>query len=102
MKTSTTLTKNIIYGMKPSCVYWSLFTGSLLVGVYEYISKTGKVIPFNQTGEMTETIKNIKNKKHDKYELEMFHYPSYITENKKNGDIVVSDRSAVVITECKG
>lgn len=51
---------------------------------------------------MTETIKNIKNKKHDKYGLEMFHYPSYITENKKNGDIVVSDRSAVVITECKG
>lgn len=96
MKTSTTFIKNIIYGMKPSCVYWSPFTGILLVDVYEYISKTGKVIRFNQTGELTETIQ------HDKYGLEMFHYPSYITENKKNGDVVVSDHSAVVVTEWGG
>lgn len=80
---------------KPRCVYWSRVTMELLVGMYQEIKRTGMVIRYNQSGQITETIK------HDNQQCEFYKEPNYITENN-NGDVVVSDFSAVVVTMHRG
>lgn len=74
---------------RPYCVYFSAFTGDLLVGVYDIKSKRGEVNRYNKTGQNT--------RQPFKYEYLDF-IPHYITENS-NGDVVVSDDSLIVATD---
>lgn len=77
---------------RPYCVYFSAFTGDLLVGVYDKKSKIGEVNRYNhQTGQNTQTFK---------YENLDFR-PHFITENN-NGDVVVSDATLIVGTDRGG
>nr|XP_034310329.1 uncharacterized protein LOC105330472 [Crassostrea gigas]XP_034310330.1 uncharacterized protein LOC105330472 [Crassostrea gigas]XP_034310331.1 uncharacterized protein LOC105330472 [Crassostrea gigas]XP_034310332.1 uncharacterized protein LOC105330472 [Crassostrea gigas]XP_034310333.1 uncharacterized protein LOC105330472 [Crassostrea gigas]XP_034310334.1 uncharacterized protein LOC105330472 [Crassostrea gigas]XP_034310335.1 uncharacterized protein LOC105330472 [Crassostrea gigas] len=97
MKTTTTFIERTDSTSIPLCVYWSPSTGDLLVGMYNYM--TGKVTRYNQSGQLTQTIK------HDNTGLRLYMYsePIYITENN-NGDVVVSDYcfEAIVVTEHGG
>ncbi|XP_052692736.1 uncharacterized protein LOC128171011 [Crassostrea angulata] len=95
MKTTTTFIERIDYTWEPWCVYWSPSTGDLLVGMYNDDTETGKVTRYNQSGQLKQTIQN------DTTGLGLYRKPNYITENN-NGDVVVSDSSAVVVTECGG
>lgn len=77
---------------RPYCVYFSAFTGDLLVGVYDRKSKIGEVNRYNhQTGQNTLTF-NYEN-------LDCI--PHYITENN-NGDVVVSDVALIAATDRQG
>lgn len=83
---------------RPRCVYLTPSTGDLLVGMFKKYKKQttrkGKVSRYNQSGQLTQTIK------HTKYNY--YKYPIYITENN-NGDIIVSDfYGALVVTERGG
>ncbi|XP_065927692.1 uncharacterized protein [Magallana gigas] len=103
MKTTTTFIERTDSTWKPQCVYWSPCTGDLLVGMifynyYDYDSTCkmwGKVTRYNYTGQLTQTIQE------DNTGQKMFRNPICITENN-NGDVVVSDFDAVVVTECGG
>lgn len=56
MKTLTAFIKTSLSKWKQLCVYWSPFTGDLLVGmvgVYISTAYTGIVIRYNQAGEIT-------------------------------------------------
>uniref|UniRef100_K1QAL4 Tripartite motif-containing protein 3 n=1 Tax=Magallana gigas TaxID=29159 RepID=K1QAL4_MAGGI len=93
MKTITTFIERTDSTWRPRCVYWSPSTGDLLVGMYK--CRTGKVTRYNQSGKLTQSIQ------HDKTGLGIYSGPHYITENN-NGDVVVSDSGAVVVTERGG
>lgn len=80
---------------RPRCVCSSPSTGDLLVGMYKEKPKSGKVTRYNQTGQLTQTIQ------YDDKKLELYRGPFYITENN-NGDVVVCDVHAVVVTERDG
>eukprot|EP00105_Crassostrea_gigas_P009812 XP_011424898.1 PREDICTED: uncharacterized protein LOC105326507 [Crassostrea gigas] len=82
---------------KPQCVYWSPFTGDLLVGMCREELLIGKVTRYNQSGQLTQTIE------HDNTGLDCYFVPNYIAENN-NGDVVVSDNmfGVVVVTERGG
>ncbi|XP_065930888.1 uncharacterized protein [Magallana gigas] len=95
MKTTTTFIERTDSTWWPGCVYWSPSTGDLLVGMYNYDTETGKVTRYNQSGQLTQTIQN------DNTGWELYRIPNYITENN-NGDVVVSDRGPVVVTERGG
>ncbi|XP_065931744.1 uncharacterized protein [Magallana gigas] len=96
MKTTTTFIERTDSTWRPWCVYWSPSTGNLLVGMYNYWTKTGKVTRYNQRGQLTQTIQS------DSTGRGLYRKPNYITENN-NGDVVVSDwYSAVVVTERGG
>nr|XP_034308067.1 uncharacterized protein LOC117683178 [Crassostrea gigas] len=95
MKTSTTFVEHTSSFLRPRCVFWSLSTETLLVGMYIEETRTGEVARYNKSGQLTQTIL------HDNTGRELFRYPSYITENN-NGDVVVSDFDAVVVTERGG
>nr|XP_034319946.1 uncharacterized protein LOC109620627 isoform X2 [Crassostrea gigas] len=96
MKTTTTFIETTDFTWRPWCVYWSRSTGDLLVGMRNYMTKTGKVTRYNQCGQLTQTIQN------DNTGPGLYSKPYYITENN-NGDVVVSDSlSAVVVTERGG
>nr|XP_034309357.1 uncharacterized protein LOC105347843 [Crassostrea gigas] len=97
MKTTTTFMERTDFTWGPWCVYWSPSTGDLLVGMW-YINdytKKGKVTRYNPSGQLTQTIQ------HDNRGRGLYSEPNYITENN-NGDVVVSDFSAVVVTERGG
>ncbi|XP_052693651.1 uncharacterized protein LOC128171918 isoform X1 [Crassostrea angulata] len=99
MKTTTTFIERTDSTWEPRCVYWS--TGDLLVGMYNYDTKTGKVTGkvtrYNQSGQLTQTIQ------YHNTGRGLYSDPRYITENN-NGDVVVSDSwsRAVVVTERGG
>ncbi|XP_052693964.1 uncharacterized protein LOC128172218 [Crassostrea angulata] len=101
MKTTTTFIERTDSTWEPLCVYWSLSTGDLLVGMYNDDTDTGKVTRYNQSGQLTQTIQN------DNTGMGLYSRPKYITENN-NGDVVVSDydydneSGAVVLTERGG
>nr|XP_034319864.1 uncharacterized protein LOC109619480 [Crassostrea gigas]XP_034319866.1 uncharacterized protein LOC109619480 [Crassostrea gigas]XP_034319867.1 uncharacterized protein LOC109619480 [Crassostrea gigas]XP_034319868.1 uncharacterized protein LOC109619480 [Crassostrea gigas]XP_034319869.1 uncharacterized protein LOC109619480 [Crassostrea gigas] len=95
MKTTTTFIERTDSTWRPLCVYWSPSTGDLLVGMFKDDTKTGKVTRYNQSGQLTQTIQN------DNTGLGLYNEPHYITENN-NGDVVVSDYGAVVVTERGG
>nr|XP_034319942.1 uncharacterized protein LOC117687479 [Crassostrea gigas]XP_034319943.1 uncharacterized protein LOC117687479 [Crassostrea gigas]XP_034319944.1 uncharacterized protein LOC117687479 [Crassostrea gigas] len=96
LKTTTTFIEITYSTWRPQCVYWSPSTGDLLVAMYNYDTKTGKVTRYNQSGQLTQTIHN------DNTGRGLYREPNYITENN-NGDVVVSDWfSAVVVTERGG
>lgn len=77
---------------EPRSVYWSPSTRDLLVGIGKINPRTGKVIRYNSTGQPMQ---------HDNSDFEIYRDPKNITENT-NGDIVVSDINAVVVTEHGG
>lgn len=81
----------------PRCMYCSLITEDLLIAIKDTddFSARSKVVRYNQRGQLTQTIQ------HDNTGLDLFGNPRYITENK-NGDIVVSDFDAVVVTDSDG
>ncbi|XP_052683183.1 uncharacterized protein LOC128163597 [Crassostrea angulata] len=91
-KTTTTIIKRTDFTSIPQCVTWSPCTGDLLIGMCYIHSRTGKVARYNQSGQLTQTIQ------HHKKGWELFRQPIYITENN-NGDVVVSDDDAVVVTD---
>ncbi|XP_065932407.1 uncharacterized protein [Magallana gigas] len=97
MKTTTTFIEIAGSTWRPRCVYWSLSTGDLLVGVYNYDTETGKVTRYNQSQQLTQTIQNNNTGRG------LYRETRYITENN-NGDVVVSDllSRAVVVTERGG
>nr|XP_034319707.1 uncharacterized protein LOC105324223 isoform X3 [Crassostrea gigas]XP_034319708.1 uncharacterized protein LOC105324223 isoform X3 [Crassostrea gigas] len=99
MKTTTTFIERTDFTWGPRCVYWSPSTGDLLVGMYNYDTKTGKVTRYNQSGQLTQTIQNNSTGRG------LYSEPIYITENN-NGDVVVSDSDiesgTVVVTERGG
>uniref|UniRef100_K1PQI9 Tripartite motif-containing protein 3 n=1 Tax=Magallana gigas TaxID=29159 RepID=K1PQI9_MAGGI len=95
MKTTTTFIERTDFTLELQCVYWSPSTGDLLVGMYNNDIYTGKVTRYNQSGQLTHTIQNNNTGRG------LYSRPLYITENN-NGDVVVSDRRAVVVTERGG
>lgn len=96
MKTTILLIKNTDYSWKPLCVHCSTSTGDLLVGMYNYVTWTGKVIRYNQSGQLMQTIQQ------GNTGAVLFIQPRYITENN-NEDIVVSDfKSGVVVVTERG
>lgn len=95
MKNTIIFIDTIDSTLKPLCVFWSLSTEDLLIGLYKKQSSSGIVMRYNKARQLTQTIQ------HDNSGLEMFHYPIYLTENN-NGDVVVSDSGlsgAVLVTE---
>lgn len=76
--------------LTPQCVYWSSSTDDLLIGMRCKVSR------YNKIGQLTQTIQYNKTEN-----LKIYSDPTYITENN-NGDIVVSDFGAVVVTNSLG
>ncbi|XP_065929574.1 uncharacterized protein [Magallana gigas] len=95
MKTTTTFIERTDFTWGPRCVYWSPSTGDLLVGMGYIYTDTGKVTRYNQSGQLTQTIQR------DNTGRGLYSVPNYITENN-NGDVMVSDYRAVVVTERGG
>ena len=78
---------------RPWCVYCSLSTGDLFVGMVR--TGEGKIVRHNTDIKITQTIQMDGNRK-------LYSFPCYVTENG-NGDVVVSDTwNGVVVTDCKG
>lgn len=75
LKTTTTLIKS---NLNSRCVYCSLISGDLLVGVYYCESRTGLVIRYNHSGQLKQIIQDDTRLK-----------PHSVTENN-NGDVIVS------------
>nr|XP_034319813.1 uncharacterized protein LOC109619606 isoform X1 [Crassostrea gigas]XP_034319814.1 uncharacterized protein LOC109619606 isoform X1 [Crassostrea gigas]XP_034319815.1 uncharacterized protein LOC109619606 isoform X1 [Crassostrea gigas]XP_034319816.1 uncharacterized protein LOC109619606 isoform X1 [Crassostrea gigas]XP_034319817.1 uncharacterized protein LOC109619606 isoform X1 [Crassostrea gigas]XP_034319818.1 uncharacterized protein LOC109619606 isoform X1 [Crassostrea gigas]XP_034319819.1 un len=99
MKSTTTFIERTDSTLEPRCVYWSTSTGDLLVVMDNNDTETAKVTRYNQSGQLTQTIRN------DNTGRGLYRKPNYITENN-NGDVVVSDyddeSGAVVVTERGG
>lgn len=82
------------------CVYSSLLSGNLLIGMSNKDSTCSKVIQHNIDrnclGHLVQTVQ------YDNTGTELYVGPCYITENN-NGDIVVSDlKNGVVVTNSEG
>ncbi|XP_078341081.1 uncharacterized protein LOC144627568 isoform X2 [Crassostrea virginica] len=103
MKTTTTLIKHTDTIWKPCCVYCSLSSGDLLVGMCRWDTNTrlhtGKVMRYNAGKLYVHTIPHNNNNT----SRTLYKSLHYITENN-NGDVVVSDQKgqAVVVTSHKG
>lgn len=80
---------------RPQCVCCSPFTGDLLVGMIKEKPESSKVTRYDQSGQMTQTIQ------YNDKDLELYRGPRFITESN-NGDIVVCDDDAVVVTDREG
>lgn len=93
--TSFVFIKNTDPEWRPQCVHCSLITGDLLVGMYHVHTSTGDVTRCNNSGQLILTAQ------HDNTGLEIYRYPNYVIENN-NGDVVVSDLNAVVVTDHGG
>lgn len=92
-----TILKNMDSTWTPQCVHYFVSTGDLLVKMWcqhEEILQ-GKVIRYDRTGQLTQTIKY-----HDSGE-QLYYGPNYITENI-NGDVVVSDWKLRVVVTTRG
>ena len=85
----------------PLCVYCSLSTGDILIGMSNPKIYTGKVTRYNSNGRITQTIQD------GELLYPLYGTPIYITENN-NGDVVVSDERhrhfirAIVVTSRSG
>lgn len=94
-KTKQNFVEKSVHIWRPQCVYYSASTKNLIVGMQRKDDRTGKVVRYNQNGELTQTIK------HSNTGKELYCEPRYITENN-NIDIVVSDYGVVVVTDSGG
>lgn len=96
LTTTTVIIQKESHVWKPRCVYWSLTSDSLLVGMCSIHLNCGMVTRYNPTGKLKQVIC------YDNNRLGRYRNPCFITENN-NGDIVVSDSgSAVVVTDHEG
>lgn len=95
LKTVTTFIETTDSIWKPECVFWSRYNSDLLVTMFKEDPLEFKVTRYNQRGIPTQMIQK------DKAGLDLYELPRYITENN-NGDIVVSDCMAVVVTKSDG
>lgn len=78
------------------CVYSSLLSGDLLIGMSNKDSTCSKIVRYKWLERMFETIQ------YDNTGKELYFGPCYITENN-NGDVVVSDwKNGVVVTDSRG
>ncbi|XP_061167231.1 uncharacterized protein LOC133176077 [Saccostrea echinata] len=88
----------IIDSWRPRSLYFSSFSGDLLVGMSRYYTDIiGKVTRYDSTGQEIQTVQ-FNNKGQP-----LFGDPKYLTQNC-NGDIIVSDYilRAVVVTDSGG
>lgn len=95
LKKNTRFIKGVESTVRPRCVYSSSHNGDLLVGMYNEKSRTGKVMRYNQTGQLIDTMQQSNTGNG------LFKDPRYIAENN-NGDIAVSDSETVVIVTDRG
>lgn len=98
LKTKTKFIETTSSTLKPICVYCSPLTGDLLVvytGIYPFTIIESNVTRYNEIGELIQVIR------YDNRGQDLFTQPFYITENN-NGDVVVSDDGAVVVTTHEG
>ncbi|XP_061171182.1 uncharacterized protein LOC133180730 [Saccostrea echinata] len=93
-RTQSTLVKGMD-PWEPRCVYCSTFNGDLLVGMFSFDEKAGKVNRYISTGQHIQTIQ------HDNKGQQLYSNPRYIVENR-NGDVIVSDITQVVVTDHGG
>lgn len=102
MTSDGNITTILSFDLKPVSIHSSHINGDLLVGViddqYAWPPTAARVMQLDKTGA---TIKNIE---FGKEGSRLYVYPSYITENKINGDIVVSDsmKKALVVVDRSG
>nr|XP_022308005.1 uncharacterized protein LOC111114007 [Crassostrea virginica] len=91
----TTLFTLDVPDLAPRCIHSSHINGDLLIGLIHYsVPPTCRVMRCEGTG------RKILDIELDEEEQRLYRYPEYITENKINGDIVVSDeekRALVVV-----
>lgn len=97
MEKTTTLIKTPYNNKGPCCVYFAPFAGDLLVGFIEYDNLDNKtwINRYDELGRLKQTIQ------YNESGYPLFSYPSHIAENN-NGDVAVSDRSTVVVTDRGG
>ena len=83
--------------LSPDCIHSSHINGDLLIGLTGYPEKS-MVMRCDGTGRKIGDIEL------DKEGQRLYKYPNYITENKMNGDIVVSDigKRALVVVDRSG
>ncbi|XP_078321822.1 uncharacterized protein LOC111113291 isoform X2 [Crassostrea virginica] len=85
--------------LSPDCIHSSHINGDLLIGLSNNsYSLTGRVMRYDGTGRKIGDIEL------DGEGQRLYKYPKYITENKMNGDIVVSDyrKKALVVVDRSG
>ena len=98
----TTLLTPDLPNLSPRCIYSSHINGDLLIGLSEsLLSRTyayGRVMRCDGTGRKIWEIEL------DEEGKSLYRYPDYITENKMNGDVVVSDsgNAALVLVDRSG
>ena len=95
----TTLLTLDLPDLSPKCIHSSHINGDLLIGLFNYsYPGTGQVMRCDKTG------KKIGDIKFDEEGQGLYEYPRYITENRINGDIVVSDeeKNALVVVDRSG
>lgn len=78
----------------PTCVYWPRFSKELLIGLHSRDTNTGMIIRLIDSFFVDFFPER-------KSELIRCVFPRFITENT-NGDVVISDRGAVMVTERNG
>ncbi|XP_078320939.1 uncharacterized protein LOC144621485 [Crassostrea virginica] len=93
----TTLLAPDLPDLSPTCIHSSHINGDLLIGMYSYPG-TGQVMRCDGTGRKIGDIEL------DEEGERLYKGPHYITENRINGDIVVSDRwkEALVVVDRSG
>ena len=95
----TTLLTLDLPDLSPDCIHSSHINGDLLIGLSnESHPLTGLVMRCDGTGRKIGDIEL------DEEGQRLYEYPRYITENKMNGDIVVSDvwKGALVVVDRSG
>ncbi|XP_078321803.1 uncharacterized protein LOC111114804 isoform X6 [Crassostrea virginica] len=95
----TTLLTPDLPNLSPRCIHSSHINGDLLIGLTDYsYPRTGRVMRCDGTG------RKIRDIELDGEGQGLYGYPQYITENKMNGDIVVSDyrKNALVVVDRSG
>lgn len=100
LKTTSTFITRTYFEWTPVCIYCSMITGDLLVGIVgtapgKKSKPIAKINRYNTNGELTQAIR------YDKSKNEIYDNPSFIAENN-NGDVVVSDIFRVVVTTERG
>ena len=95
----TTLLTPDFLDVSPTCIHSSHINGDLLIGfINESYPLTGRVMRCDGTGRKIGDIEL------DGEGQGLYGYPQYITENKMNGDIVVSDnwKNALEVVDRSG
>ncbi|XP_078320188.1 uncharacterized protein LOC144621253 [Crassostrea virginica] len=95
----TTLFTLDLPDLSPDCIHSSHINGDLLIGLSnDSYPRTGRVMRYDGTG------RKIGDIEFDGERQRLYEHTDYITENKMNGDIVVSDdrKCALVVVDRSG